>query len=87
MKLGLMFLTARPNGIRFTAPAGTVEFAQKWNPQIGDIVSFKYRGFLAGTNTPKLPTLYRKRPDLDWDTVVHNWKEKQHTGTGMAFNL
>jgi len=60
----------RPNGTRFSAPPGTLEFAKKWNPQPGDIISFKHRGFLPVSLKPKLPTLYRIRTDLSWDDVV-----------------
>ena len=67
----------RPNGVQFSAPAGTTEFSKRWLPKQGDIVSFKHRGFLDGTKKPKLPLLYRIRDDLKWDDVVHNWKEKR----------
>jgi len=67
----------RPNGLRFTASAGTSEFAKRWQPVPGDIVSFKHRGFLMGTKKPKLPTLYRIRKDLTWDDVITNWKEQK----------
>jgi len=65
----------RPNGVRFIAPAGTTEFAKRWNPQPGDIVSFKHRGFMLASNKPKMPTLYRIRTDMTWDDVVQHWKE------------
>jgi hypothetical protein len=72
----------RPNGIRFIAPAGTTEFAKRWNPQNGDIVSFKHHGFLMATKKPKLPTIYRLRTDLKWEDVLANWKEQKITPTG-----
>jgi len=72
----------RPNGVRFIATAGTTEFARKWNPQVGDIVSFKHHGFLLSAKRPKLPTLYRMRFDLTWDDVIKNWKEQKPTPTG-----
>jgi signal peptidase I len=70
----------RPNGVTFTAPAGTGEFLKRWNPLPGDIVSFKHRGYLSGTKRPKLPTLYRLRTDLTWEDVVNNWKENKVAG-------
>jgi len=72
----------RPNGVRFEAPAGTTEFAKRWNPQPGDIVSFKHRGFMLSSNKPKMPTLYRIRTDMTWDDVVHHWKERINTPIG-----
>ena len=75
----------RPNGVKFLAPAGTTEFVRRWNPKIGDIVSFKYRGFLLGSKKPILPTLYRLRTDLTWDDVVNNWKDKAPAVTGNTF--
>ena len=74
----------RPNGIRFTAVAGTTSFTKRWDPQPGDIVSFKHHGFLEATKKPKLPTLYRLRPDLVWENVVQNWKEKKPNPTGKS---
>ena len=65
-----------PNGIRFVAPAATTEFAKRWIPKPGDIVSFKHRGFLLSSHKPKLPTLYRLRDDVTWEDVVHRWKEQ-----------
>ena len=67
----------RPNGVRFKAPAGTTEFAKRWNPQPGDIVSFKHRGTLLGTKIPKAPMLYRMRSDMKWEDVLANWKENK----------
>lgn len=72
-------ISFRPNGVRFTAPAETTEFSKKWNPKEGDIVSFKHRGILLGTKKPKLPTIYRLRGDLAWETVVKNWTEPSLT--------
>jgi len=66
----------RPNGVRFVAPAGTTEFAKRFNPQPGDIVTFKHRGYMLSSNKPKVPTLYRIREDLTWENVVQNWKER-----------
>lgn len=65
----------RPNGVRFLAPAGTTEFTKRWEPKPGDIVSYKHRGYMAGSHKPKLPTLYRIRDDLSWEDIVNNWKE------------
>ena len=62
--------------MRFVAPAGTTEFAKRWNPQPGDIVSFKHRGFMFASNKPKMPTLYRIRSDVTWDDVVFRWNER-----------
>lgn len=70
-----------PNGIHFIGTAGTVEFSRRWNPQPGDIVTFKHHGYLLATKTPKRPTLYRLRHDLHWTDVVLNWKEKKITPT------
>jgi len=53
-------------------------------PKEGDIVSFKHRGFLMGTNRPKLPQLYRIRTDIEWADVVNNWKEKKPSVTGIS---
>src|SRR4051812_17458998 len=50
--------TKRPNGVRFIAAAGTAEFARRWNPQEGSIVSFKHSGYLLSSKKPKLPSLY-----------------------------
>jgi len=75
LTLTLFFSIHRPNGVRFVAPAGTKEFSNRWNPKVGDIVTFKHRGFLLGNNKPKFPTLYRLRDDMGWEDVVQNWKE------------
>lgn len=75
--------TYRPDGTHFTAVPGTAEFAKKWNPKAGDIVSFKHRGFLLASKKPKLPVLYRLRPELRWQDLVKNWKDhtpKKATG-------
>ena len=77
----------RPNGVRFVAPAGTTEFAKRWNPQPGDIVSFKHRGFMLTSNKPKMPTLFRIRDDITWAVVVHNWNERIVTPTGMQLPI
>jgi len=61
--------------VLFTASAGTTEFVKRWNPQEGDIVTFKHRGFLLATKKPKLPLLYRLRADLSWEDVVSSWRE------------
>ena len=65
--------------MRFTASPGTTEFAKRWNPGPGDLVTFKHHGFLLESKKPKLPTLYRLRTDLTWDNVVDNWKERKTT--------
>jgi len=79
------FYLNRPNGVRFVAPAGTTEFARRWNPQPGDIVSFKHRGYMFASKKPKMPTLYRIRDDMSWDTVVYNWNEKVPASTGFYY--
>ena len=68
--------------MRFTAGAATTEFAKKWNPQPGDIVTFKHLGFLFTTKKPKLPTIHRLRTDITWDDVINNWKEPKPLFTG-----
>jgi hypothetical protein len=82
LKLKSIDFPVSPNGIRFTAAAGTTEFNKRWNPQSGDIVSFKHHGFLLTSKKPKFPTLHRLRPDLKWDSVVQNWKEQKPTPAG-----
>ena len=42
-------------------------------------MSFKHHGYLSASKRPKLPTLFRLRQDLTWDTVVSNWKELKPT--------
>jgi len=71
--------------VRFVAAAGTQEFAKRWNPQPGDIVSFKHHGFLFATKKPKFPALYRLRPDLIWSDVVANWKEQRIKPLGTYY--
>ena len=66
----------RPNGVRFTSVAATTEFCKRWNPKPGDIVSFKHSGFLLRSRKPKLASIYRLRPDLSWEDVVHKFKER-----------
>ena len=68
-------IVPRPNGVRFTAPAGTTEFARRWQPKEGDIISFKHRGFLLSSHKPKLPTVYRLRTDTTWEDVVRKHKD------------
>jgi len=80
--LSYSFHSFRPNGVTFTAAAGTTEFAKRWNPQPGDIISFKHHGYLLASQKPKFPTLYRLRSDITWDDVVHNWKEQKSTPNG-----
>jgi hypothetical protein len=65
----------RPNDVTFVASAGTSEFARRWNPQPGDIVTFKHRGFLLNSQRPKFPALHRLRSDLTWNDVIQNAKE------------
>src|SRR5699024_8334086 len=67
------------NGIHFVAAAGTSEFAKRWKPQPGDIVSFKHHGYLLSSKKPKFPSLYRLRSDMTWDQVAQNWKEQRPT--------
>lgn len=78
--------SSRPNGVTFVAPAGTSEFAKRWTPKVGDVVSFKHRGFLAGSGRPKLPTVHRLRPELSWNDVVNMWKEKKPSVSGKALS-
>ena len=73
--------------MRFVAPAGLTEFEKRWHPQSGDIVSFKHHGFLLTSKKPKLPTLYRMRSDLDWDTLKLNWKEQKPSFTGTPLSI
>jgi len=75
----------RPNGIRFSAAPGTTEFAKRWNPQPGDIVSFKHHGYLLASKKPKFPTIYRLRTDIVWDDVVQNWKEQKISSRGTLY--
>lgn len=70
-------MLVRPSGIRFFAHAATTEFVRRWNPQKGDIVSFKHKGYLLASKKPKTPSLYRLRSDLAWEDVVANWKENK----------
>lgn len=76
-------MPVRPNGIRFTAAPATVEFTKRWQPQPGDIVSFKHHGFMLSSKKPKLATLHRLRTDLSWEDVVNNWKEQKPATSGM----
>jgi len=64
-----------PNGVSFIAVPGTSEFVKRWDPRPGQIVSFKHRGFLAGSGKPKQPAIYRVREDIGWDEVVRNFNE------------
>ena len=80
-----MLTQTRPNAVRFVAPAGTTEFAKRWNPQPGDIVSFKHRGFMFASNKPKMPTLYRIRSDVTWDDVVFRWNERSIASPGKFY--
>jgi len=73
----------RPNGIRFTAGPGTFEFATKWSPMVGDIVTFKHRGFLHTSKKPKLPALYRVRRELTWEDVKQQFEEPKAALQGM----
>jgi len=71
--------------VRFNAPAGSSEFAKRWNPQTGDIITFKHHGYLFATKKPKFPTLHRLRSDLQWDDVVNHWKEPNPVLKGNHF--
>ena len=51
-------------------------FSKRWDPKPGDVVSFRHRGFLFGSKTPKMPALIRVREDLAWDDVLFSWKEQ-----------
>jgi len=73
----------RPNGVKFVAGANSIEFATRWKSQPGDIVSFKYTGWLLATQKPKLPTLYRMRHDISWEEVVLRFKEKRPSNSGI----
>jgi len=64
------------------AGEGTTEFVKRWNPKAGDIASFKHRGYLKESRKPKSPALYRGRPDLTWDDIVANWKERKRSTNG-----
>ena len=75
-------LSVRPNGVTFVAAVGTTQFAKRRKPQSGDIVSFKHHGYLIATKKPKLPTLYRMRPDLVWEDVVNSWNEQRPAAPG-----
>ena len=77
------FFLTRTNGVRLTASAGTTEFAKRWDPKPGDIVTFKHHGFLFRTKKPKFPTLHRLRQDITWQDVVNNWKEQKVSTIGM----
>jgi len=77
-----LYFLKRPNGVVFTAVPGTAEFVKRWEPKIGDIVSFKHRGFLLASKKPRLPALFRLRPDLTWDDVVSNWREQKPSSSG-----
>jgi len=69
--------------VTFTASAGISELTKRWKLKVGDIVSYKHRGFLASSKKPKLPILYRIRQDLTWEDVINNWKEPStHTRKG-----
>jgi len=83
LTLTLSSSPSRPNGVRFLAPAGTTEFTKRWNPQPGDIVSFKHHGFLLATKKPKFPTIYRLRTDVTWEDVRANWNEP--SGNSLGF--
>ena len=67
--------------MRFIAGGGTTEFLKRWEPKRGDIVSFKHHGFLT-SKKPKLPTLYRLRPDLTWAHVCDKWTERTPSVAG-----
>ena len=55
---------------------------KRWDPQEGDIVSFKHKGFLLSSQKPKLPIIYRIRKDMDWAHVLSNWNEKNASVSG-----
>jgi hypothetical protein len=76
-------LPYRPNGVSFLATSGTSEFAKRWTPRPGDLVSFKHSGFMLASKKPKHATLHRMRPDLTWQDVVNGFKEpKQRSISG-----
>jgi len=80
----LAFCILRPNGVTFVASPATSEFVKRETLSKGDIVSFKHRGFLLASKKPKLPSIYRRREDMQWDDVVQNWQQsslKSATGT------
>ena len=66
---------------------GSSELAKRWQAKPGDIVSFKYRGFLLSSGLPKLPSIYRLRSDLTWQNVIDNWKEKKPSYTGSSLSV
>jgi len=76
-----------PNGVTFTAPPGTMEFVKRQNLEIGDIVTFKHRGFMLGSKKPKSPSLSRIRPELTWGDVVAAFKEGQKKRGAKAIVL
>jgi len=61
--------------VTFEAVPGTTEFVKRWQPQPGDIVSFKHSGYLLGSKKPKSPVLYRVRNDMSWDDVINNFEK------------
>jgi len=67
----------RPNGVTFVAGPGIAEFVKRWQPNIGDIVTFKHKGFLMGSKRPISPSLYRLRPELTWDDVIVSAREQK----------
>jgi len=71
----------------FQAAPGTMEFTKKWNPRVGDIVTFKHRGFMLGSKKPKWPTLSHLRPEMTWEDVVSNFVEKKPRKRGSGIHL
>jgi len=68
--------------VRFIAAAGTGEFAKRWSPKEGDVISFKHSGFLLASKKPKNPLVYRLRTDLSWPDVVQSFKEQTWQPSG-----
>jgi len=38
---------------------------------------------MLASNKPKMPTLYRIRNDITWETVVQNWSERVIVPNGI----
>lgn len=79
----------RPSGIMFTAVPGTTKFVNSFQPNKGDIVSFRHSGYFLQSQKPKNPLLYRLRPELTWQDVCKAWKSQtpRMPGTYVLFSL
>ena len=65
----------RPNGVKFITERTTPELMKKCDPQPGDVVSFKHRGFLLRSQKPRMPTLSRIRTDILWQDVIAKYNQ------------